>query len=151
MYFVDRKELAKKLDYMNELLHIFHDQKNWENKVEALALERLAQNLIESMIDVGNQMIDGFIMRDPGGYDDVIDILADESVLPSGDAQEIKEVIHLRKTLVQDYTEVDHGTLRKTIADHFGPLQKFSSRIESYLEQEMGPVSAFSPDTDKKR
>lgn len=27
-------------------------------------------------------MIDGFIMRDPGSYEDIIDILVDERVIP---------------------------------------------------------------------
>lgn len=34
---------------------------------DRLALERTASVLIEAVIDVGNQMIDAFIMRDPGG------------------------------------------------------------------------------------
>ncbi|GAA3319942.1 hypothetical protein GCM10020331_028930 [Ectobacillus funiculus] len=29
-------------------------------------------------LDVGNAIIDGFIMRDPGSYEDIIDILVDE-------------------------------------------------------------------------
>ena len=33
------------------------------------------------MMDVGNLMIDGFIMRDPGSYEDIIDILIDEKVI----------------------------------------------------------------------
>ena len=37
--------------------------------------------VIESIIDVGNTMIDGFIMRDPGGYEDIIDIMEDEKVI----------------------------------------------------------------------
>ena len=35
---------------------------------------------MESMMDVGNLMIDGFIMRDPGSYEDIIDILVDEKL-----------------------------------------------------------------------
>ena len=31
--------------------------------------------LIESSVDIGNMIIDGFILRDPGNYKDVIDIL----------------------------------------------------------------------------
>ena len=31
--------------------------------------------LIESSVDIGNMIIDAFILRDPGNYKDVIDIL----------------------------------------------------------------------------
>ena len=46
-----------------------------------LALERMVQISIDSVLDVGNAMIDGFIMRDPGSYEDIIDILLDEKVI----------------------------------------------------------------------
>lgn len=57
---------------------------------EKLALERLVQLLIESIIDVGNMMIDGFIMRDPGSYEDIIDILEDEKVIPQSESSAYK-------------------------------------------------------------
>ena len=38
-------------------------------------------------------MIDGFIMRDPGSYEDIIDILMDERVISEEDGQGMKEVI----------------------------------------------------------
>ncbi|MDD9147392.1 MULTISPECIES: type VII toxin-antitoxin system HepT family RNase toxin [unclassified Sporolactobacillus] len=146
MYFVDRRKIGGTLNYMNSLLDLFESE-NWDSPVGRLALERLAQILIESMIDVGNQMIDGFIMRDPGGYEDVIDILEDESVLPADDASAVKAVVHLRKMLVQEYTAVDHEQVRGVIKDHLTPLKQFSTHITEYLENELGPVSAFSPDT----
>lgn len=148
MYFVDRRKIGGTLRYMDSLLDLFENG-DWGTRTGRLALERLAQNLIESMIDVGNQMIDGFIMRDPGGYDDVIDILADESVLPSEDASAIKEIVHLRRMLVQDYMAVDHERIQRVVANHLMPLKRFSAHVTDYLEKELGPVSAFSPDTDK--
>ncbi|RYM06188.1 DUF86 domain-containing protein [Sporolactobacillus sp. THM7-7] len=149
MYFVDRQKIAQTLVYMNRLLDTFNREK-WESAVEQLALERLAQNLIESVIDVGNQMIDGFIMRDPGGYEDIIDILEDESVLPQRDAAAIKEVIRFRKMLVQHYMDVDHKALQRTIAEHWNALKRFSEHVQKYLETELGPLSAFMPN-DKTR
>lgn len=146
MYFVDRRKIGRTLNYMDSLLDLF-ERDGWDSPTAHLALERLAQILIESMIDVGNQMIDGFIMRDPGGYEDVIDILEDESVLPSEDASAIREVVRLRKMLVQEYTAVDHEKVRRVLTERLVPLKRFSAHITEYLENELGPVSAFSPDT----
>ena len=42
-------------------------------------------------------MIDGFIMRDPGSYEDIIDIMEDERVITTEMAVPLKKVIELRK------------------------------------------------------
>ncbi len=71
--------------------------------------------MIDSVLDVGNAMIDGFIMRDPGSYEDIIDILMDERVISAEEGQGMKEVILLRKMLTQDYIQMNHDELYKTI------------------------------------
>ena len=71
--------------------------------------------MIDCVLDVGNAMIDGFIMRDPGSYEDIIDILMDERVISTEDGQGMKEIILLRKMLTQDYIQMNHDELYKTI------------------------------------
>ncbi|MFT8361891.1 MAG: DUF86 domain-containing protein [Sporolactobacillus sp.] len=144
MYFVDRQQLKDKLDYIDHLLELFQ-RKAWKTELEQLALERIAQNLIESIIDTGNQMIDGFIMRDPGGYLDIIDILEDEKVLPEAEAEAIKRVISWRKQLVREYLSLDHQKLASCLLDNSRALSRFSQCVADYLEKELGPVSAFAP------
>ena len=63
--------------------------------------------VIESIIDVGNTMIDGFIMRDPGSYDDIIDIMDDEKVITPEMSQPLKNVIGLRTMIVREFINVD--------------------------------------------
>lgn len=46
------------------------------------------------MLDVGNAVIDGFIMRDPGSYEDIIDILQDEKVISEEKAMQFKRFCH---------------------------------------------------------
>lgn len=60
---------------------MFAEHSSWNTEIEKKALERIVHLLIENVLDVGNAMIDGFIMRDPGSYDDIIDILVDEKVV----------------------------------------------------------------------
>lgn len=81
MYFVDRENIENTLLYYNGLLEVL-EQQEAVSFLEKLGIERLAQMVVESIIDVGNLMIDGFIMRDPGSYEDIIDILVDERVIP---------------------------------------------------------------------
>ena len=88
MYFVNRSEIEQILDYYNEVLEVLDKQPQYSNKlIDRLALERSIHVLIEVILDVGNKMIDGFIMRDPGSYYDIIDILIDEKVIRNGRIQ----------------------------------------------------------------
>ena len=76
MYFVDKDKLTQKITYLQKLTEDYND-----NKRNLYAFERIGQMLIESSVDIGNMIIDGFILRDPGNYKDVIDILELENVI----------------------------------------------------------------------
>ncbi|GAE27636.1 hypothetical protein JCM9140_3789 [Halalkalibacter wakoensis JCM 9140] len=145
MYFVDRDKIEQTLVYMESLQEQLTKLKECRDFTEKLAVERIAYVIIESIIDVGNSMIDGFIMRDPGGYEDIIDILEDEKVVTSEDAKALKKLIILRKSLVSDYSKVNHNQLIETFITHSGSLRQFPLEIRRYLSEELGPVSAFLP------
>lgn len=143
MYFVDRSKIESLLKYI-DLLLIEFGKSSFESNIEKLGLERLTQMLIESTLDVGNMMIDGFIMRDPGSYEDIIDILVDEKVIPEGDSEAFKAVIKLRNTLVRDYLTIDHRLLHNTIYENKENLDNFSDHVRTYLNNELGVAHAFS-------
>lgn len=145
MYFVDRNQIEETLDEMSRLLDIFNEKNEWNTALEKLALERLVQVLIEALIDVGNQMIDGFIMRDPGSYEDIVDILIDEAVVPKSSEVGLKAVIRERKTLVQNYRHINHNRLIDVLQQYHTVWEAFPNAVRSFLEKELGPVSAFKP------
>src|SRR5690625_124443 len=142
MYFVDRSKIEQTLLYYNGLLEVY-EQSDAVSFLEKLGTERLAQMLIESIIDVGNMMIDGFIMRDPGSYEDIIDILVDEQVLPKEHEAAYKNVIELRKTLVREYTQINHDEIESVLNEQIETIQHFRPNVLNYLEKELGPVNAF--------
>ena len=111
--------------------------------MELAALERSAHTMIEAILDVGNAMIDGFIMRDPGSYEDIIDILIDEKVVSAAMGASLKKIVLYRKMLVQHYTAVDHASLKESFAKELPELKLFSGKVLEYLQNELGPVSAF--------
>ncbi|MBH0231036.1 DUF86 domain-containing protein [Halobacillus yeomjeoni] len=143
MYFVDREKIEQILQYMEKVLHSVSSQK-FNDFNELLALERMTHINIEAIIDVGNMMIDGFIMRDPGSYEDIIDILTDEQVLPEEEMENYKSFIRLRKSVVQHYDSIDHEELKKVWNEQMPSIEAFPNRIRDYLTNELGPVSAFS-------
>lgn len=147
MYFVDRNQINKALEHMEHLLGVYESGNGWaDDEIRSLALERIAQVVIESIIDVGNSMIDGFIMRDPGSYEDIIDIMEDERVVTAEMAAPLKQVIDLRKMIVREFTEVDIAEINKVLGDTLAELQEFPNKVRYYLENELGPVSAFLPE-----
>lgn len=146
MYFVDRNQIEKSLNHMESLLELYGKEAVWnEDLIHTLALTRLTHDVIEAMIDVGNSMIDGFIMRDPGSYEDIIDIMDDEKVITKEMTDPIKDVIQLRQMIVRDFMNVDTESIIQTMDTSVEALQQFPLKVRSYLEHELGPVSAFLP------
>ncbi|MFJ8263326.1 DUF86 domain-containing protein [Rummeliibacillus sp. NPDC094406] len=147
MYFVDRKKITNNLEYMDFLINKFEQTDNWlVDDVHKLAAERIANILIEAIIDVGNSMIDGFIMRDPGSYEDIIDILVDEKVITTDMDQPLKTLIGLRRGLVRDILEVNDEEVVQVLSGNLAAIKEFSPRVNDYLINELGPVSAFIPE-----
>jgi len=143
MYFVDREKIEQTLIYLEDTITIYESQKEWNSLLEKKALERMVQMMIETILDVGNSMIDGFIMRDPGSFEDIIDILEDEKVVQNEDAKALKDIISHRKQLVQHYLDINHQSLIETVDQHLDVLKRFPIQVRAYLENELGPVSAF--------
>lgn len=144
MYFVNRSEIEARIAHIDKLFQEAEKTENYITPIEKLGLERLIHVVIEAMLDVGNAMIDGFIMRDPGSYHDIIDILIDEKVLPKEDEASYKALIDLRQVIVQDYLAVDHQQLQDVLSGHINIYRQFSTHIRTYLDNELGVANAFS-------
>lgn len=150
MYFVDRNKITLNLNHLDELLAIFEREENWlKDDITTLAVERIGHNVMEAMMDVGNLMIDGFIMRDPGSYEDIIDILVDEKVITAEMDAPFKAVVGLRKMLVREFITVDHAEVVEVLTSSLYAMKQFSSKVNAYLINELGPVSAFLPEGAK--
>ncbi|WP_438312337.1 DUF86 domain-containing protein [Sporosarcina sp. FA9] len=149
MYFIDRTKVNETLEHMEELLVLYEEKKEWtDGLTDSLALSRLAHVIVESIIDVGNTMIDGFIMRDPGGYEDIIDIMDDEQVITKEMSEPLKRVIGLRKMIVRDFNNVNINSIETILSDSMMALTEFPGKVRYYLENELGPVSAFLPEVE---
>ena len=143
MYFVDRDKIEERLMYIEKMIEFFEEIKEWSLTVEKLAIERIIQMVIEAVLDVGNSLIDGFIMRDPGSYEDIIDILEDEKVITKEMSESYKRVLHLRRSLIQTYTTINHDELHQIFSRELGMLKRFAPNVRDYNENELGPVTTF--------
>jgi len=146
LYFIDRNQIEYTLNHMEKLIALYKNEEGWGTDLtHSLALSRLTHVVIESLIDVGNSMIDGFIMRDPGGYDDIIDIMEDEKVITPEMSIPLKRVIGLRTMIVREFINVDTNIIITELDESIESLNLFPAKVRHYLEHELGPVSAFLP------
>lgn len=143
MYFVDRAKIEETLVFLDKNIDIFMQLNDLDHTYQKATLERVAHMMLDSVLDVGNMMIDGFIMRDPGSFDDIIDILLDEKVITEEMAESFMKVIPYRKSLVQYYTNIDHKKVYTTFKENLTAFSQYPDKVRTYLEKELGPVSAF--------
>lgn len=147
MYFVNREKIEQTLVQMETLL-AHYAKLEGETLTLELARQRVAVLLMEGVIDVGNAMIDGFIMRDPGSYEDIVDIMLDENVLDAETARATKELVLLRAYYVRQFVEADSARFESWVAEWKTTFESFPTRVRRYLEVELGPVSAFLPESE---
>ena len=138
MYFVDKEKLTQKLTYLQGLTEDYD-----KNKENHYAYERIAQMLIESSVDIGNMIIDGFILRDPGNYKDVIDILELENVISKETQTHINDTVDVRKQFAHNYTELNVKEIMPLFDKALPYYKEFIKEVAQFLESENFPITAF--------
>ncbi|EKU48021.1 DUF86 domain-containing protein [Staphylococcus massiliensis] len=138
MYFVNKEQLSTKLNYLYQLTEDYSSQR--DNKY---AFERIAHMLIEISVDIGNMIIDGFILRDPGNYKDVIDILELEGVISKETQQAINRTVEVRKQFVHDIVALNVDELKPLFDEALPKYRQFIDEVMNFLKNENVPVTAF--------
>lgn len=108
-----------------------------EDRLTRLAIERVIHIALESIADVGNHMIDGFIMRDPGSYEDIVEILRDETVIHEELSQPLKNVVNYRRNLITTYTRISDEEIFQLCKESFSALEAFPGYVRTYLKKEL--------------
>lgn len=147
MYFVNRQKIEETVVCYETVLRQSKEVTG-DPVTTALAMERIGFLVIESVIDIGNSMIDGFIMRDPGSYEDIILILEDEKVIDGPLATSLKKLVALRTLIVRSFTQSSMAEIRAVLETEEAELRRFPEAIRRYIETELGPVSAFLPNEE---
>ena len=136
MYFVDKDDLIRRLDYIEDLTAQFE-------QAEGMALERICHMLIESSVDVGNMIIDAFILRDPGSYQDVMDIMENEGVIPAGDNRRFRETFKWRNELTRNYMKLDRSEMKNAFNRNLSAYRDYKQNVYNFFENEGQAITAF--------
>jgi len=143
MYDVNTTRIDQVLAYMSSMLDLL--DKLTERGAEAVladevavaAMERALHLSIEGIVDVGNALIDGFVMRDPGSYSDIVEILRDEQVITGEQAFILTRVTEFRKHLVNEYTSVPADEMFALVAEAKTALRQFEPAVRAFLDKEL--------------
>lgn len=139
MYYVNRESIRSRLECLPEVSEALSGAAaSWNGTLmEGLAQERALHLAAEIVTDVGNALIDGFLMRDPSSYEDIIEIIATESVITREVAEPLRRLVMLRKKLVQEYDSWPRRELHALTAEMPAVLNAFSSQVRDYLHKEL--------------
>lgn len=144
---VDRHTLARKLEYLRkqlERLEIYRAMKMEDllaNEEKCLAVERLLELSIQSVIDSSRLFVS---LRDWRGVRDERDALltlSDHEVLPSELADRLLKAKGFRNVLVHDYVALDRERLYAHLRDDIGDLWEFAEALAMQLQGKERPDS----------
>lgn len=143
MYDVNTKRIDQVLDHMSRMLDLLDKlsergaKEVLADEVAVAAMERALHLSIEGIVDVGNALIDGFIMRDPGSYSDIVEILRDEQVITDEQALILTRVTDFRKHLVNDYTSVPVNEMYSLVEEATSTIRQFEPQVRAFLKKEL--------------
>jgi len=141
MYYVNRDQIDLRLRFIPTVAETLRRLKaEWRegDPVQRFALERLVHLAAECVTDVGTYVIDGFLMRDAGSYEDIIDIIHGEKAISDELRPRLAELVGQRKPLVQQYFQMDEERLAPFLDWLPGTLEAFAAEITAYIEKELG-------------
>jgi uncharacterized protein YutE (UPF0331/DUF86 family) len=140
MYNVNTEQIEIRLAFLTTVvkaLRLLNDKTSEESLLHRFALERAMHVAAESITDIGNYMIDGFVMRDAASYEDIIEILFGEGVFPHDVYDVISPLVLFRKPLVQNYYHINHDDLTNLSQQLPDGLDRFADCIVQYLSNEL--------------
>ncbi|GMK39669.1 hypothetical protein PCCS19_27230 [Paenibacillus sp. CCS19] len=139
MYYVNVEQIQQRLQAIPAIADTLTGlAASWNgSQLEGMAQERALHLAIETVTDVGSFLIDGFIMRDASSYEDLVDIIVEENVLPQELVAPLTALVKLRKPLVQYYYEWPRTELHELSPVLPAVLAQFKAAVERYLAQEL--------------
>jgi uncharacterized protein YutE (UPF0331/DUF86 family) len=125
-------KMRQYLMYLEELRKASLDEFKGDFRLSGSA-ERYLQVAIESVIDVGNEIISTLQLRRPERYRDISYILSEASIIPRGFADSVASMISFRNLLVHDYASLDLDLVYNFLQTRLGDFELFMRYIASWL------------------
>lgn len=138
----ERQTLARKLEYLRKQLESLERFRSLGkadilNDLEKhLAVERLLELCIQSVIDCSRLMVIVEDWRPARDDRDALDILVERGVLTRSLADRLLRAKAFRNILVHEYVEIDYDLLYDHLRNDAEDLVAFSQALAAYLKEE---------------
>lgn len=117
------------------MLELSKRQDAWEEELTwRLAAERALHTSVEYTTDIGSLVIDALVMRDPGGYADILKVLVEEDVLPEQWFDAIYGVFDLRARFIREHANVQPVEVRAAIETYAPLFAPFADHITRFVQ-----------------
>ncbi len=125
--------LREYLKYLGELASISPEEFATDFRSRG-ATERYLQLAIESVIDIGSEIISILHLRRPERYREIPYILAEAGVIPEKLSEDVARMIGFRNLLVHDYGRVDMTLEHEFLQTRLADFEAYMKRIVVWLE-----------------
>ncbi|WP_026974019.1 DUF86 domain-containing protein [Alicyclobacillus contaminans] len=105
----------------------------WADTTTCWATERALHVAIECVVDAANALIDALVMRDPGGYLDILRVIAEEQVVSFAWFEAFSGVMEVREQLLRNYVSVSPEVVRDAVVSYAPLLPPFVAAVRDYL------------------
>lgn len=98
------------------------------------AAERALHIAIECSTDAANDVIDALVMREPGGYTDIIRVIAEEGVVTRAWFEQYESVLVFRDKLVHGYKTLTPEDVKTAVRTYSPLFLPYVEMVKRYLE-----------------
>jgi len=125
------RSLQEMFDWLDRLCR---SQEAWEQEMTyRLAAERAIWRALESTTDICSELIDALVMRDAGGYADMLKVLNEESVIDTDCYLRLSRLVPLRSRLLRQHQRVTSTEIREAVEEHTLDFDSFMRQIRGFL------------------
>lgn len=113
----------------------FSDKEILENKGRMHIAERLAQLIVDAMLDINQHIIKEKNLDIAEDFQGTFQIMAENKVLPEDFAIRVAPVVSVRNRLVHGYETLNKRLFVEKLRKHYGDFEEFAGYIKEYLEK----------------
>ncbi len=136
---IDRQLLLEKLARLSQYVGYLRDMHGLDYKLLETdfrsrgAVERYMHLSIETVIDIGNEIISSLQLEKPERYRDIPRILVAEKIITARLGKSVDDMIGFRNILVHDYARINLRLEWTFLRSRVKDLRSFANQIKRFL------------------
>lgn len=132
---IEIRQLLVYLDHLSDLgQRLYTLSPTPAAEMEWFAAKRVLQESIDTLIEVADRICEGYLLRDPANYADMIAILRQENVIDPQLSTTLMALIDLKTAVQRQYYSLAKEQVQQGLA-LLNKIPQYTGAIRSFLEQ----------------